>query len=178
VTLGELERHRSAIINFHDAYVAYLDDQRGDPKLRARVLSLIPTAHAAMNAAGILPVMYPPRAIGGVALSGLPNLAFGHESPGFGFSDIPSRVIDWCKMAGATLDERAEDLRRKRKNPLYWIDALLRGLLGIPAYIVSLFVRTSPARISASPAGPLLKPLSAVGQVAAIYFGGRGVGWW
>jgi hypothetical protein len=81
-------------------------------------------------------------------------------------------------MAGATLDERAGDLRRKRKNPLCWIDALLRGLLGIPAYIVSLFVRTSPERISASPVGPLLKLLSAVGQVAAIYFGGRGVGWW
>jgi hypothetical protein len=177
--LRELKRHRSAIVDFVRAYAAYLKaGPERDLQLRAQVLALIPSAQAAMDAAGIEPVMYPPRAIGGPVLTGLPNLAFGYESPGFGFSDIPKSVIDWGQLTAATLNDRVLALQRKRRNPLYWVDATLRALLGIPAYIVSLFFQTSPARISASPVGPLLKLLSAFGQIAAIYFGGRGAGWW
>jgi len=148
-SLRTFDRHRNAIVDFHNAYVEYLESD--DAQLRGRVIGLIPAAQAAMTAAGIQPMMYPPRAVGGPVLTGLANLAFGHEAPGFGLSDIPKSVVDWCQLTAATLNDRILALQRKRRNPLYWVDAALRGLLGIPAYIVSLFVRTTPERISATP---------------------------
>jgi hypothetical protein len=41
------------------------------------------------------------------------------------------------------LEDRELKERKRRRNPLSWIDRVLRMTLGIPAYIVSLLVETA-----------------------------------
>lgn len=131
-----------------------------------------------MNAAGIQPAIYPPPAFGGQVRSGLANLVFAHELPGYGSTEIYQSMLDWCQLTGATLDKRADDLRRKRWNPFYWIDRLLRVVLGIPAYLICLIFQVPVSRINASFLGPILKLISAAGTIAGVYFGGSDRGWW
>ena len=104
---------------------------------------------------------------------------FQHERlGGLGGHEIPHNVLDWCRLADAQLEHRQTMLRQQRANPLYWVDRLLRALLGIPAYLLSLILPASYARIDRSVFGPALRLISAAGTLFGIYIGGRDVGWW
>jgi len=175
-----LSRHRESVIEFHNAYAAYLEaGPSGDAELRGRVIALAPRAQAAMRAAGIEPVLYPPPAVGGPVQRGLASIMFQHERlGGLGGHEIPHNVLDWCRLADAQLEHRQTMLRQQRANPLYWVDRLLRALLGIPAYLLSLILPASYARIDRSVFGPALRLISAAGTLFGIYIGGRDVGWW
>lgn len=87
-------------------------------------------------------------------------------------------MIDWCQLTEAELVQRQERLAHKYRNPLYWLDRLLRAVLGIPAYLVSLVFRTPYERVNESHLGSFLRLLSAAGSVAGIYFGGANARWW
>ena len=66
MTIAELRRHRDAVLPFHNVYVAYLEaGPHGDRELRAKVVDLTPAAQTALVAAGVHPVLYPPRMVGG-----------------------------------------------------------------------------------------------------------------
>jgi hypothetical protein len=131
-----------------------------------------------MTAARVEPALYPPLATGGPILRGLSNIAFAHELPGYGLTPVRSNVLYMARLAHATLNEQLAERRRQRRTPFYWIDRSLRALLGIPAYILSLFLRMPAGRIDRSPFGPALRALAAASEVAGIYFGGMQAGWW
>lgn len=178
MTLRELHRHREAVIAFHNAYSEYLDaGPRGDPELRAAVQALVPAAERGLSVACMETVLYPPPMFGGPVLRGLTNMIFQHETTG-AYRETPGWILDACRVAGATLEGRMDTLRRQRKNPIWWIDRFLRAVLGIPAYLISLILRTSYVRIDSSAFGVVLRLISAAGAIAGIYFGGNQAGWW
>jgi hypothetical protein len=84
--------------------------------------------------------------------TGLANLAFLHEQPGWGGYDNPpyEAVIFNLDAARAHLVDAAEQAEARRRNPLYWIDRALRALLTIPAYLVGLIVGESAVKIDRS----------------------------
>jgi len=73
-------------------------------------------------------------------LSGLINTAFIHEGPhGYAGSGLfgsggqsYQAVIDLLDASIASLDRIEVEIRKSRRNPLYWGDRVLRALLGIP----------------------------------------------
>ncbi|HEX5173657.1 MAG TPA: hypothetical protein VFV91_05880 [Gaiellaceae bacterium] len=177
----ELRQHRAAAIAFHNAYAEYLKaGPEGDPRLRARVVELMPAAHMALARAGVEPYMHPPRALGGPVISGLPNLAFAHEAAfSLGTDDSIRMVRDSLQLAAAKLEDRAVEEERRRRNPLYWIDRGLRMLLGVPAYIISLFFPHLSFRdVDSSAFGAPLRLLSAASSALAIFWIGRQAKWW
>jgi hypothetical protein len=118
-----MHRLRNAIVDFHNAYAAYLHAGRdGDPKLRAAVAELVPAAQRGLTAAGFEPVLYPPRLVGRPVLHGLANMVFQHENSG-AYRETPKWILDTCQVAAATLDDRIEAQRQRQKNPLFWLDS-------------------------------------------------------
>jgi hypothetical protein len=189
LTPRRLYEHREAVVAFHNAYVAYLEASvPGGPEVsadeayrrRGDVTELIPAAQAALTIAGIDMTVYPPPAFGGPVLNGLANVAFAHEAPGFrrGEPAIPQQVMDVSRLAAAELESRAKALRRRRKNPLYWGDRILRAVLGFPAYLLSLILGVPVARIEDSPFGTLLRIFGLALQALAVYFAGHAAKWW
>lgn len=193
--LDELKRDLDEFLN---AYVAYLQagptqpqpglivTSSGDPQARARVIERIPAAERAMDIAGVTPVVTDPPALGAhrQAYAGLSNLAFKHEEPGWRMSglsggpELYDHVIDWVGQARAQLDNMAREERRRRRNPLYWLDRAVRILLAIPAYIVSRIVGRSVYEIDRSPWGLLLRVIAVIADGLTIYFAGRIFGFW
>jgi hypothetical protein len=179
MTRGSVRRHRRAILEFHNAYVAYLEHgPGGDQALRSRVVALTPGGQAAMVAAGIHPILYPPPAFGGPIRHGLANIMFDHEGRRMGGDETVRGVLDWCRLTDAQLEQHEDEILRQRRNPLHWIDRAIRGVLGVPAYLISVIFRTSFDRIDGSSFGVVLRLISAVGTFFAVYFGGVQVGWW
>jgi hypothetical protein len=111
-------------------------------------------------------------------ISGLANLMFRHERPGWASLGIGASIVDTAKLTEARLLEFEKTLRRRRRNPLYWIDRLLRLILAIPAYLLSLLFRTPFEKIDGSAYGHMLRLIGAAGTGFAIYFGGHDAGWW
>lgn len=179
MSLRDLRRHRDALHEFHVAYIDYVEGgPHGDRSLRQRVVALAADAESAMTAARIAPALQPGVYGGGVVIRGLTNLMLRHEQPGYRSMNIPQEVLDWCQLADARLAEQEEGLRRRYRNPLYWIDRFLRALFGIPAYLVSVLLRMPKERVDASIWGAGLRVISAAGAIAGIYFGGSDAGWW
>jgi hypothetical protein len=145
LTPRNLYENEEALVAFNNAYLAYLEATLGNSpasgdeyfRLRSEVNRAIPRAQAALNAAGVTPRLYPPTLTGGVVLSGLANVAFAHEAPGYRMMEPSSAqaVLDMVRLAHSQLEEQERWLRRRRRNPLYWGDRLLRAVLGFPAYL-------------------------------------------
>src|SRR4051812_43334737 len=103
MTPRRLRQHYEALVAFHNVYGTYLEATLGNQqadhaeidRLRNEVTRLMPAAQAALNVAGVNPVMYPPPAFGGPVLQGLGNVAFAHERPGFrmGNPEMPQNVL-------------------------------------------------------------------------------------
>jgi hypothetical protein len=181
---ARIEEHKSALAEFLRAYHDYLDDYPDqDATKRVRVMERIPAADRAMVVADVVPVIIdPPLWPGRQSHSGLTNLAFMHEQGGYRLSnpsDSPAKMVsDSVLHAIAALDQLARDERRRRRNPLYWIDRGIRYVLAIPAYIVSRIVGTSVEQIDRSAWGLLLRVIGLVADGFAIYFGGDALGVW
>lgn len=125
------------------------------------------------------------RHSGGPLLQGLNVVAFIHESP-HGFSEsvvmpgLPPYqvVLDVVDQTAAYLDDAEAEARRRRRNPLYWADRVLRALLGLPAYLVSLVFRVPLERVEQSPVALPLRLLGLVLEIVGIVVAGRAAGWW
>jgi hypothetical protein len=171
-----LREYDAALGAFLVAYREYLD-ARGEAKARARVVKAIPAASAALRALGFDLYVLPPPVIGGAPIRGLHNVAFLHEAPGWG-TDAIQRVIDMGEEARVEAGLRLGKAQRRRRNPLYWGDRLLRAVLGFPVYLVGLILRIPPERLDASAWGIVLRVLGLVAEIALVVIGGRQVGWW
>ena len=67
--------------------------------------------------------------------------------------------------ATARLREQKRRAEAQRRRPLYWGDRIVRGVLAIPAYIVSRIVVTSVGKIDRSAWGLLLRLIGIVADV-------------
>lgn len=192
VAPSQIEEWRHDLVSFRNVYVEYLNKTLGDREapqknlaLRSQVMRAATPAQTAMNAIGAGVSWLPPPAAGGPVLSGLVNMVFIHESVHgyaggmFGTGGQPYQaIIDVVDSALASLDRLERAIRRKRKNPLYWVDRGLRLVLGIPAYLVSLIFGVPVERIEASPLDVPLRLLGLVVEGLVVYFGGHEAGWW
>lgn len=167
-----LLRYDHALDAFGTAYVAYL--QTGEGLARARAVTALPAAHEALDALGFEPVVMPPPAFGGYTVRGLYNTAFYHERYSDA-GDIVRMNLDLLGAAKAQVQLQREELARRRRNPLYWGDRLLRAILGFPVYLAGLFLRVPPERIDASGWGTVLRVAGVAATTLAVV--GGWLGW-
>lgn len=66
--------------------------------------------------------------------------------------------------------------RLSGRNPLHWIDRVLRMTLGIPAYIVSLLAGVPRYRVEASAFGPVLRFIAVLADVSGAFALGKLLG--
>lgn len=190
-----LDELRADLDAFRMAYERYIAAyERGGPvpeNIRDAVIARIPAAERAEAVSETTLAVTDPPALGAHRQTyyGLSNTSFLHERPGFsrmGFSFDPDgggptlyeAVLESVKTGVATLKDMAKQERRRRKNPVYWIDWLLRAVLGIPAYLLGLILGVPAQRIDSSPFGTLLRVIAAAANVVGIYVGGHELGWW
>jgi hypothetical protein len=185
-----LRERREALVRFHNVYIEFLDELHkngsSDPqkvlRLRAEVTAAVPAAEDALTVAGVNLAYSPPPMIGGPIMRGLPNTVFLHEEPGYrlhswsGFKPTFVAVLDTVRLGTQVLEERERVERKRRRNPLYWIDRALRMTLGIPAYIVSLLVGVPRGRVEQSAFGPILRFIGVLADLAGLYGLGRLIG--
>ncbi len=179
--LSELRGHQEALGRFRRAYVSYLKEQDSTVagELRHEVLILLPSAEAATALTGEVE-LYPPPALAGSmpVRRGLSNLVFEHESPTAWNPNLPHFIVDRLVQGEAQLARAIEIEHKKRRSPLFWGDRLLRLLLGIPAYLVSLVVGVPQRRLEESSWGPVLRVIAILADTAGIWGVGRAVNWW
>jgi hypothetical protein len=168
-----LRRYQKALSEFHSAYKEHL--ATGSPAARSRAVAAIPAASEAMDELGIGVEVLPPPALGGYRVQGLYNVAFLHERYSYG---DPKFVIDFVENAQAAAKLRLQQAKRRRRNPLYWGDRVLRAILGFPVYLVGLILRIPPERLDASAWGTVLRVAGLAAEIALVAVGGRQVGWW
>jgi hypothetical protein len=187
---NDLRERRDALVRFHNVYMEYLGEIHkngsADPqeafRLRSEVIAAVPAAQDALTVAGVNLVYSPPPLIGGPVMSGLPNTVFLHEEPGYrlhestGFKPTFVAVIDMVRLGAQCLEESERIERRRRRNPLYWIDRVLRMTLGIPAYIVSLLAGVPRQRVEESSFGPVLRIMGILGDFAGAFALGKLIG--
>lgn len=182
------ERHQ-ALVRFHNVYLEYLAEIHkngsADPektyRLRGEVIAAVPAAQDALTVAGVDIVYAPPPLFGGPVMDGLPNTVFLHEEPGYRPHESAGKptfaaVIDMVRLGVQYLAENERIERRRRRNPLYWIDRTLRMTLGIPAYIVSLLVGVPRERVEGSPFGPILRFIGVLADLVGLYGLGKLIG--
>lgn len=100
-TPRRLRELRDAVAAYREAYGAYLDatlganpDDDDAPSLRTELNRLSPRAQEGLAVARLDLTVYPPPAVGGPAYTGLRNVAFLHERPGWRRFGITARVRD------------------------------------------------------------------------------------
>ncbi len=188
------ERLQADLLAFREPYVEYLNRTLGTgssagPSFdaeRSRLVRLATLASNAVGCVGMRIALLPPPAFGGVVLEGLAQVAFAHEdgrwarSSMFGvghFRQPYEEVLDTIDKAYAALGLMALEARRRRHNPFYWGDRLLRAVLGFPAYLVSLVLGFDRRQLSPR-AEQSLWLFSVAADAATIYGFGRLVHWW
>ncbi len=191
VSLRRVRHSREELAEFRNAYTEYLNatviagkHPTSEPALRREAARTIAGAARAMSLAGT-DVGWDLRHSGGPLITGLGSVAFLHETP-HGYSESiftpglpPYRaVLDIVEQTLDYLEHSEREVRRRRKNPLYWIDRMLRALLGIPAYLLGLVLGTPAHEIEKSPFGTPLRVLGLVLEVLGLAIAGRQVGWW
>jgi hypothetical protein len=190
LTPKRLHERREALVHFHNRYLAYLDATvggHGGPQdafqLRAEVISAIPAAQRALDAAHVGLVYTPPPAFGGPVMSGLPNLAFLHEGAPYqnrvpGVKPPYTDVIDMTRLGVQYLEDAETRERRRRHNPLYWIERAFLATLGFPAYVIGAVVGVPPHRIHGSVLGMPLRLIAVAADVSSLWAIGKAVGWY
>jgi hypothetical protein len=97
---------------------------------------------------------------------------------GFGHLRQPyEEVLDTIDKASAGLSLMAAEARRRRRNPFYWGDRILRAILGFPAYLASLLLGFDRRELSPR-AEQGLWLFSVAADAASMYGFGRLVHWW
>jgi hypothetical protein len=186
-SLRRLKLHTQSLETFRGAYEAYLDataygvvDASADEeqKLRRAVTTALPAADQALTVAGMVPSQTPPPSVGGMILRGLANTAFMHEQLPLGGQGTPQFLLDTVDGAIARIDTFRREEQRRRWNPFYWIDRVLREVLGIPAYLLGLIVGVPVSRIEGSVWAAPLRLVGLAVELALLFVGGRELGWW
>jgi hypothetical protein len=145
-------------------------------------------ASTAVDASGVTLALSAPRVFQpSPILTGVATIVFAHEDKRYGVGHVPitgghykapyELVIESLDSADAILEMRAQDLRKKRRNPLYWADRILRAILGFPAYLISLIGGFDRRQLSEQRTR-FLWLVSLAADVATLYGFGRLVGWW
>ncbi len=173
----------NALLHFRDVYNEYLDATWRNPggdadeqELRRQVNEAVPGAQHALYEVNMDPSLAPPPAVGGPVLHGLANTVFAHEE--YGDSGPFTTILDFTDIAISELEERRRAAIRRRLNPLYWVDRLLRAMLGLPAYLASLLFRVPLERVEESPLALPLRLVGLVLEALGIFIAGRAAGWW
>lgn len=188
------EALRGDLRSFRNLYVPYLNetvqrvysgesvdrDDRRSELLRAAV-----RAHRAVGVAGVQLAWLPPPVFRNSTppLEGLASVAFAHENEayrGFSAMNIPKPfefVLDAVDQADALLEVREREVRRRRRQPTYWIDRVLRAVLGAPAYLASTVFRFDLNELSSNQ-GRVLWWLALLADVAGVFAVGRMLNWW
>jgi hypothetical protein len=191
-TPRQLQEHRAALQRFTTAYVEYLNltGGAGPPpgdaaaaRARQAVFESIPAAEAALEETDYNPALLPPPLMGGAApiLQGLSNLAFIHETPDgrvAGQRGVPGTLLDAVVAADAELAAKEQKVWGRRRNPLYWCDRLLRIVLGIPVYLLSLVFGVPVQEARASTWGRAVRVLELPITALAVVMSGFQLGWW
>jgi hypothetical protein len=164
-----------ALGTFLSAYDAYL--RRPNAETRLGVTEALPAASNALSALGFNMAVMPPPALGGYPVRGIYNVAFVHERTMWGSDAVPL-VFDTVQSAQAEAKRRVHEAERRRRNPLYWGDRVLRAILGFPVYLVGLIVAVPSERLRASAWGSVLQVAGVVAEIALAVVGGAQVGWW
>jgi hypothetical protein len=138
------------------------------------VLALAAPAEFAMKAVGVVPITGPPPMTGGRAVPGLVNALAGSIHYRQSWSDMKGFVF----VALSALKEAERQSARRRRNPIWWADRVLKAVLGIPAYLIGLIIGKSTATVNDSSWGVLLRVVSLVASLATIAAAGRGFGIW
>jgi hypothetical protein len=182
----EIEKWRHELVSFRNTYVDYLNKTLGDAQapqrhlqLRSEVIRQATPAQHILNRLGAQLSWLPPPAVGGPVLSGLINTAFIHEGPyGYAGSGLfgsggqsYQAVIDLLDASIASLDRIEVEIRKSRRNPFYWGDRVLRALLGIPAYLISLVFQVPLSRIEDSVWGTALRIVTLFVEVGLLLLG-------
>ena len=187
---SRLRQLREDLAEFHNLYIRYLEltsTAGGAPngeasRLRSELRHQVAAAQLALGTAGVELAMYPAPAIGGPVVHGLPNLMFIHETTaGYqGMMGLPfcDKVIEALQVADGYLERRERDEKGRRRNPLYWLDLGITGLLGLPAYVVSRVLGVPVGKIDDSPVGFALRIAGLAVDALVVFIGGRGFGWW
>jgi hypothetical protein len=145
-------------------------------------------AERAVSAAGFSVTLAPPPvAVGKAQIFGLAGVAFAHEDPtyrspndSFLFRDPPRQSYehapDAVDRANAVLDQTLEIGRARRRRATYWVDRILRAVLGFSSYLVSLILGFDRRALSAGEARAL--GILSGADVAGLFALGLAVGWW
>lgn len=155
-------RWRAELREFRTAYIPYVNAtlpalQNGGSiafdSRRQEVVRLATVASRAMARSGVTPYIYPPPARGGPVLHGLVAAAFAHEDERFratyfGFGpppkSTPELTLESIDAADAQLAVMQSEAARRYRSPFFWIDRVLRAVLGFPAYLLSVILGFEP----------------------------------
>jgi hypothetical protein len=186
---AELKAFIEDLRQFRNAYVEHLNAtlpalQSGRPidhtAARTRVLHLAVRAERAVSAAGFSVALAPPPvAVGKAPIFGLTGVAFAHEDPTYRspndsllFRDPPKQsyehALDAVDRADAVLNQTLETERARRRRATYWVDRILRVVLGFPAYLISLILGFDRRALSPGKAQTLWI-LSVAADVAGLF---------
>ena len=178
----QLQRHIRDLEAFREAYEPYARGEAGD---RARIIARIPGAQRALDAAELNLVVADPPMLGPhrQTYAGLVNTAFLDERPGFALAaasgaGISETLLETVEQAIAKLRDQRDLEQRRRRNPLYWLDRLVRGLLLVPAYLVGAVIGQPARVIDRSVWGLPLRVLAVLADTLAIVYGGQQLGIW
>ncbi len=185
VTLKRLREHKQALEEFRTEYQKFLSPawEAHRAELRARVNDLIPAADDALQDLGLgIAAQAAPMTGSNLTLSGLSNVAFAFERPGFrtlpGEPSLDEHVLDVVGQAIGDIREREKAIKRLHRRPLYWGDRGLRALLGFPAYLVSIILGVPKHKVEASPFAPVLRIIAVAADILGIFVAGKVLKWW
>ena len=175
---------REDVAAFRDTYTTYLNQTLNSSKpppaaLRREVIHLAQPAQEAMDSIGATFSWDPPPITQTPRMHGLVNTVFIHETPFGGFTEgmfgnWPTSyegILNAVEIAIAHLDKLAIEVHRRRRNPLYWGDRVLRALLGFPAYLLGLIFGVPASRIEESAFGRGLRIAAFVVEVGVLILG-------
>jgi hypothetical protein len=180
----QIREWRHDLTAFRDTYTAYLNQTLNSGKpvpaaLRREVVRLAQPAQEALDSIGAAFAWDPPPITQTPRIYGLVNTVFLHETPFGGFTEgifgnWPTSyegILNTAEIGIAHLDKLALEVRRRRRNPLYWGDRILRALLGFPAYLLSLIFRVPARQIEESVLGLALRIAAFIVEIGVLILG-------
>jgi hypothetical protein len=168
--------------DFERAYSACISAQ-GKPEyaaLRLRAMGLVVLADRALRGAGVTPYASPPPAVGGPVRHGLSNVAFLYEEPLSSFfeDEFQNATLGYIASGHAVLERALGDARRRRWNPLFWLDGAVSVLLGVPAYLLSKLFGVPRSKIDESRFGTTLRLAAVVVEAGLVFVTGKAARLW
>jgi hypothetical protein len=179
---GNIREWRRDLVAFRNSYVDYLNKtlNSNHPIPRALRSEVVRRAQPAQMVLSKLNADFrwePPPITQTPPMHGLINTIFVHETPFGGTSGLfnwPKSyegIIDLVDTSLSALAQMDVQIRRRRRNPLYWGDRVLRALLGFPAYVLSLIFSVPTSRIEESALGVVLRVAAFLVETGVLVLG-------